>query len=223
MRLTQSVVTRSIALLAITASAAAMALPASAQAGYYGRAPGYAAPTYNDVCASGRRDNQAAGLVLGGIIGGVLGSNVAARGHRDDGTALGAVVGALAGSEIGRGAARCGATQYGYAPPPPSPAYSDYGYGSYPASAYPPLDGGRDYGYDRNDYPRGSFGRDGEYDDYVAGGYDRTYTDRYRDDDIASRECAGAKQITKLPDGTEIHRPVEACRSAYYGDWTIED
>jgi hypothetical protein len=216
--------THTLALLAVAGSGAIVAPAASAQAGYYGRGAGYAAPGYSDVCASVRRDNQTAGLVLGGIIGGVLGSNVAARGHRDDGTALGAVVGALAGSEIGRGSARCGSTRYGHAPPPQ--AYGPYGYDAYPATAYPPLAGAPGYGYRSDDryYDGASFGRDLDYDDRVAGGYDRPYRDDYRHhDDVAARECAGAKQITRLPDGTEIHRPVEACRNAYYGDWTVKD
>jgi hypothetical protein len=38
---------------------------------------------------------------LGAIIGGALGSNIAASGHRNDGTALGAVVGGAIGNQVG--------------------------------------------------------------------------------------------------------------------------
>ena len=190
-------------------------------------APAFA-QRYPDGCGGARRENQIAGAVIGGILGGVLGSNVAKSGHRGDGTAVGAVVGALAGSEVGRGGTRCGAgagygdpygNGYGNSYPgggqpyygastqpyPQSPVYAGapYGGGSYSGSApYGDRDYGRDYGYDDQNYR--SSRRDDDY-----GGYDdsRGY---------AGRECAGAKQVTRLPDGTEIHRPVEACREAYY-------
>ena len=201
------------AILLITALGAA-ALPASAQG-------------YRD-CARERGSNQAAGAILGGILGGVVGSNVAASGHRHDGTALGAVLGGVVGSEIGRGNTQCRTTYYGpnagYAGnsyPAPYPSYpSAYGsapvYGAPPADYgyYPESEYGSDYSYNRDRAPRAKHGRD------LYVGDRRSYK---HDDDYAGRDCEEATQITRLPDGSEIRRPVEACRDAYYGDWRVRD
>jgi uncharacterized protein YcfJ len=181
-----------------------------------------AAQGYRDPCRAARGDNQAAGLILGGILGGVLGSNVAASGHRHDGTALGAVLGGVVGSEIGRSSTNCNAypqpqpypynqqrypSAYGSSRPySPSP---DYGY------APPP-----DYRYDRRDdeYYRRDMSSDRndrlyDYDDH----------DYIENDDYAGRDCSDATQITRLPDGTEIRRTVDACRDMYYGGWKVRD
>jgi hypothetical protein len=187
----------------------ATALPASAQ-------------SYRENCRQARGNNQAAGLVLGGILGGVLGSNVAASGHRHDGTALGAVLGGVVGSEIGRGSTSCDPTYYG--PNTSYPASPAYGYGSY-NSGYappPPVDYSYDpepgYAYEMQPYYRDSSSRKHDRDLYP---YDtRSYK---HDDDYAGRDCTEATQITRLPDGTEIRRPVEACRTARYGDWHVRD
>jgi hypothetical protein len=204
------------ALLLITAVSAAV-LPASAQ-------------SYRDGCRDQRGDNQAAGLILGGILGGVLGSNVAASGHRHDGTALGAVLGGVVGSEIGRGSVDCRTTYYGSQPQPYSAPYSPSPYNSYNYSSaygtspgyYPPAD----YGYDpepgyvdrsQDVYREKSYGERGRR----LYGNDSEYY-RY-DEDYAGRDCEEATQITRLPDGTKVVRPVEACRDAYYGDWRVRD
>lgn len=217
MRLTVSLA--SLACAALAASAPAL-MPAAAQAGYYGYAPGGGV---NQHCVNTRRNNQAAGAVAGAILGGVLGSNVAARGHRGDGTALGAVVGGVIGSEVGRGNTQCRTEVYG-----PPPAYSGYGYDAYPTAGAPYGYGGGEpysqpYGVQDPYYQNETFGRDYRYDEPLAGAPGRPYTEQYRNDEFAGRECAGAKQITRLPDGTEIHKPVEACREAYYGGWTVRD
>jgi hypothetical protein len=201
--------------LAILAGTLAVgALPASAQAGYYGYGPG------RDACAAERRDNQVGGLILGGILGGIAGSNIAASGHRHDGTAVGAVVGGLLGSEIGRGGTRCGTTQY--APPPPP-----YGADPYPVSNYPPPPpAGPGYGYP-SDPGYAPYPDDGYYDsDVYVNRRGKRLDDRDRrsyNDNYAGRECADAEQITRLPDGSVVTRPVEACRTARYGDWRVRD
>jgi hypothetical protein len=208
-------------LLAIAAVLGATALPASAQ-------------SYSENCRQSRGNNQAAGLVLGGILGGVLGSNVAASGHRHDGTALGAVLGGVVGSEIGRQSTRCDTTYYGPTTTYPStPYYQGYpqnnapGYPSTysrtPAPNYYPQP---DYGY----YPESGYADDRYYDnrdyapqrkgDSVYGKGNGAYRSN---DDYAGRDCTDAVQITRLPDGTEIRRPVEACRDAYYGSWKVRD
>lgn len=190
----------------------ATALPASAQ-------------SYSQNCRQARGNNQAAGMVLGGILGGVLGSNAAASGHRSDGTALGAVLGGVVGSEIGRGGTNCDPTYYG--PNTSYPASPGYGYGSYnsgyaPPPPLPPVDYGYDpepgYAYETQPYSRDSSSRKRDRDLYP---YDsRSYN---HGDDYAGRDCTEATQITRLPDGTEIRRPVEACRTARYGDWHVRD
>lgn len=205
--------------LLLAAAVGATALPATAQ-------------SYRDPCRDQRGDNQAAGLILGGILGGVLGSNVAASGHRHDGTALGAVLGGVVGSEIGRGSTKCDNRYYGSSTP-----YSTYpqqgqpyGYGGYPSNT--PAYGYQrapEYGY----YPERDY-RDHDYG-YGYGGRDQkphythdrdvyAYDNRdYINEDYAGRDCSDATQITRLPDGTEIRRTVDACRDAYYGGWKIED
>ena len=218
------------ALLLVTALGAT-ALPASAQA--YGNG----AYRDNNINCRERGENRAGGAVLGAILGGVLGSNVAGRGHRGDGTALGAVLGGVVGSEVGRGATPCGvpygrqpdypvssypATQYpgGAYPPAPPGTYSPYQSGSYPPP--PPAD----YGY----YPEDQYGDDSRYEpEYDRGGkhrdgvYGRGNQSYNRNDDYAGRDCDTATQITRLPDGSEIRRPVEACRNMRYGDWHLRD
>jgi hypothetical protein len=220
------------ALLLVTALGAT-ALPATAQ-------------SYNN-CRD-RNENSAGGAVLGAVLGGVLGSNIAASGHRHDGTAVGAVLGGLVGSQVGRGMTNCDSryqrapdypvaqypagqypqpSQSQYQSPPPSGTYSPY-YPSYPnwgGAAPPPAD----YGY----YPDAGYGQDDDYrdDSYGRGKSKRRSKDLYGDgtrdyrynDGYAGRDCDTATQITRLPDGTEIRRPVEACRDAYYGDWRVRD
>src|SRR5690606_8659895 len=97
--------------LATAAAAAAVGLmlaptPASAQAytyqgpqnygtGAYGQSYdydnryGYDRYRYDDACRSYRNDRQAGGALLGGALGAVAGSQVAARGRRTEGSILG--------------------------------------------------------------------------------------------------------------------------------------
>jgi hypothetical protein len=68
---------------------------AAPSAGYYGRDTSYVAPV--------RCNNNSAVTagVIGAIAGGVLGSNVAGRGDRTEGTVLGALVGGGVGAAVG--------------------------------------------------------------------------------------------------------------------------
>ena len=201
------------ALFLVTALGAALgstAMPAAAQA-------------YRDPCRAAQGDNQAAGLILGGILGGVLGSNVAASGHRHDGTAVGAVLGGLVGSEIGRGSTNCNT----YRPNPSYPQSYGYGQQPYPSSyrTYPP---GPGYGYSPPPDRRYGPSDDEFYQrDMSSDRNDRLYDadrdDYIENDDYAGRDCSDATQITRLPDGTEIRRTVDACRDAYYGGWKVRD
>ncbi len=81
-------------------------------------------------CQVQRNRNTTGGAVIGGILGAVLGHNVAGgHGSRDEGTALGAVVGAVAGGAIGRGNTACDRQVRGsYDPYYGQSQYPDQGY-----------------------------------------------------------------------------------------------
>jgi hypothetical protein len=210
--------------LFLVSAIAASAMPAFAQD--YGRG-----------CQQAQNDNQVGGMILGGILGGVLGSQVAASGHRSDGSAVGAVLGGIVGSGVGKSSVNCG-PPVRYAPgstynPNPNyggPAYNDYGYSPYgnQGSPYSPAPVGGYPGSQGYSAPR--YGDDDWYstdrrpqrgrDDYLYGDGGR---DIARSGDFAGEVCDEAVQVTKLPDGSEVRRPIEVCRDTYYGDWKIID
>jgi len=220
--------------LILVSAFAATAMPAFAQD--YGRA-----------CQRAQGDNQIGGLIVGSIIGGVLGSQVAASGHRSDGSAVGAVLGGIVGSGVGKDSVNCGPPRYpsgsSYNPNPNygGPNYNDYGYSPYGSPAY-----GSEpyrtpsYGYgpapasvypiDPGAYSSPRYADDGYYrqdgsarDRYRDDVYDRSDRDYRRNDDYGGEDCEDAVQITILPDGSEVRRPIEVCRDTYYGDWKIRD
>jgi hypothetical protein len=198
-----------LVLAALAASAAATAVPASAQQPF----------SYSRNCNASKTNNQIGGAIVGGLLGGVLGSNVAARGHRGDGTALGAVVGGALGAGIGNASTNCNPL------PPPAGTYNpnyNSGYGQQPGYPQPSYDPGYSSGYgnDNDPYYRDRSPQYDESDRYqVYPDGNRGYE---RNNDYAGRDCTDAIQTTRLPDGTVIRRPVEACRDAYYGDWQVE-
>lgn len=190
-----------IAVLAAGMIASAVAaMPASAQ-----RHGGY-----RDSCEGVRSGNQGAGLVLGGLLGGLAGNQIAAKGRRSEGTAVGAILGGVVGSAIGGSRDNCDTyrqNEVAYPqpypqplPPPPAPVYRD----NYPS--YDP--GYRDDGYYGRDEPSHRRYSD---DSYGRGGY--------RDSDYVKRECTITPQITKMPDGSKVVRDVEVCREIRAGDW----
>ena len=84
--------------------------------GYYGSNYRYDEPVYrdtrvwrgNDGRTYCRRGDGTTGLLIGGLLGGVLGNEVAGRrGDRTLGAILGAGAGALLGREVDRGGSRC--------------------------------------------------------------------------------------------------------------------
>ena len=104
----------------IGAVATVSALPSTASAQQY----------YN----CDRSGSTVGGAVVGGIAGALLGSGIAARGHRSDGAALGGVLGAATGAAVGNSSSGCAPAQYnngyynnGYAAPAPAPAYDNRG------------------------------------------------------------------------------------------------
>ncbi len=62
-------------------------------------------------CAAQRRSAGNKGTAIGGVLGAVLGSQVAAKGARTEGSVLGAAVGAVSGHYVAKRNARCTAYQ----------------------------------------------------------------------------------------------------------------
>jgi hypothetical protein len=89
-------------------------------------------------CVDRRNNNTAAGAIIGGILGAVVGSNVSGRHSKTGGSIIGGALGATAGAAIGSNSAnspdcppgyyiRAGAPGFYYAPPgygPPPVAYA---------------------------------------------------------------------------------------------------
>lgn len=101
-----------------------------------------AAQDYDGYCYQKKRESGTGGLVAGAIIGGIIGSNVAAHGHRDTGTAVGAVVGGAIGNKAGRDSVKCYNGEYYayqgtyYEPPPAPEGYTTVYYRTRPSSDY---------------------------------------------------------------------------------------
>lgn len=127
-------------LVALGAAAAASAQPYDGS-GYGGYDP----------CRREANGRGVTGALVGGAGGAVIGSQLAARGHRTDGSLLGGIVGALAGAAVGHNTAACTngpPPPYAYReapPPPPEPsayyepaprAYDDADYGPPPPPRY---------------------------------------------------------------------------------------
>lgn len=120
--------------------------------------------TYHDAhvaneyeCRRSEQRRTVGGAVIGGVLGALLGREVADRGVRGEGAALGAVVGATAGGAIGRSTARCDNVPQGDYDP-------YYGDARYPQED-PYYRGGDDdlYGGPYDDegyYDRDGYGRD---------------------------------------------------------------
>ena len=97
-------------------------------------------------CQQAKRSNSTAGTLFGGILGAVIGSNLAHGGGRTGGAVIGGLAGAAIGSNVARSSADnspvCEGGQYAYAPPPPPPEYrrhdryADDGYGPPPPPQY---------------------------------------------------------------------------------------
>jgi hypothetical protein len=124
------------ALAALTAAAILVPAAASAQSygGYggqsYGYDQGYGQRYDNrnpDRCRTLGQGRTGAGALIGGGIGAVAGSQIAARGNRTEGSIIGGVLGALIGSQVGRASNdQCRSDNYrdnAYAPP--AQYYSD--------------------------------------------------------------------------------------------------
>lgn len=169
--------------------AAALATPAAAQ--------NYGQQAYHDghvqqqqYCSQRRNGNTAAGAVLGGLAGAVLGSQAASRGHRTDGSVLGAVVGATAGAMIARSNSRCQQTPQG--------SYDPRAQGQYSQDPYADP-------YGQQPYRNGGYDDDDLYGGPQPSGYGGN---GYRRND----ECRMGQMITRDPYGREYRENVMMCR-----------
>jgi Glycine zipper 2TM domain len=133
-------------------------------------------------CQRARNGNTAAGAVVGGLLGAVLGSQVSGSGRRGDGSLLGGVIGAATGAAIARGNTRCEQVPQGSYDP-----YSGQGYGQGPYKR-------DDSGLEGGPYQESAYGRD----------YGRDYA---RGDD-----CRMGQLISRDPDGREYRENVMMCQ-----------
>lgn len=97
------------------------------------------AQPYDPGCIRSNEDNRAAGTVVGGVAGALLGSAIAGRGSRGAGAVVGGVTGAVAGNAIaGSNDHPCPAGYY-YRGPPPPPGGGGFWYGA-PAGIHQRID-----------------------------------------------------------------------------------
>lgn len=132
--------------LTLAATTLAAAAPASAQPSPYGPPPGYGpadqaadmAPDARDAddrysyaaeqwaaenCVQQRANNAAAGAVIGGLLGAIIGSSAAGRYQHGAGAVVGGTLGATAGAAIGASASNNPNCPPGYGLRPGAPAF----------------------------------------------------------------------------------------------------
>lgn len=144
-------------------------------------------------CGQSRNDRTAGGAVIGGVLGALLGREVADRGVRGEGAALGAVVGAVAGGAVGRSTARCGQVDGSAYDPYYGRPYADQGYQQQAPYQEPYYRGGDDSGLYGGRYGESSY----------RGGRD---------------ECRPGEIITRDPYGRQRREEVMMCRGRD-GEW----
>jgi len=188
--------------VALAAAAGVMTLSTgvAAQAQPYG-SPSYSAPYY-DGCRREANNRGIVGALLGAGIGATVGSQIAARGHRTDGSVLGGALGALGGAAVGSNTAACtpGYSSYGAAPPPPPPPPVAYNNG------YAPPPGVHEYG--RDDYAA-RIERQRFDDDYAYG--PRGERLRVVEERRGPDGCTLAESPIHMPDGRTQMRFVRVC------------
>lgn len=189
--------------VALAAAAGVMTLSTgvAAQAQPYGSSS-YSAPYY-DGCRREANNRGIVGALLGAGIGATVGSQIAARGHRTDGSVLGGALGALGGAAVGSNTAACTpgyTSSYRTAPPPPPVAYNN---------GYAPPPGAYEYG--RDDYAarieRNRYDRDDDYA-YGRGGERLRVVEERR---AGADGCTLAESPILMPDGRTQKRFVRVC------------
>lgn len=198
---------KTAAVAAALAATGVMMVPASASAqSYYGDRYDRG---YYDQC--NRDSNTAGGAVVGGALGAVAGSQLAARGRRTEGSILGGVLGAVVGGSVARDSSRYCDDRY----------RSDYNYDRYDDRYRDSAYYGRDYD---NRYYDDRYDRGGSYyggQPYYSGGYgyqgggyyDRGYSDRYYSSDRSgySYSCRTVQSTTRDRYGRTVTYYREVC------------
>ena len=182
---------------ALAAAAGLVALGAAAAASAQPYGPGY---SNYDPCRREANGRGVTGALVGGAGGAVIGSQLAASGHRTDGSLLGGIVGAIAGATIGHKTAACTDG------PPPSDAYRDAPPPPPPPSAYYQPE---PQAYDDADYappPPRYVERETVWAYGRHGARFRVIQDR-----IGSDGCTVAESPVYMPDGRVDHRFVRVC------------
>jgi opacity protein-like surface antigen len=196
-------------MLAAGAGLAALASAAAASAQPYG-GPGY---SNYDPCRREANGRGVTGAIVGGGAGAVIGSQMAASGHRSDGSLLGGVLGAIAGAAIGHSSAACA-----NAPPPPPPS----------ADAAPPPPPPPPAAYGDYPPPPSSAAYDGppppRYAEREAVWVYGRHGVRYRvvDENFDRDGCTLAESPVYLPDGRIDRRFVRVCPD-YRGRYHVVD
>lgn len=182
-----------------TFATAAMALSTTAQAQTYDtrNQPNYA----YDPCKREKTKPGTMGALIGGAIGAVVGSNVAASGVRTEGSLLGGAAGAAIGARVGNSSAACETGQITGPPPPPPPLPRPV------AEAY-------DYRYDR-----GSYDRDDRA--WTRGPNGESYQ-MSRNQPVDAAGCTLAESPIYMPDGRTQTRFVRVCRDSN-GEYQVVD
>ena len=195
--------------MALAAAAGVMALgagAASAQPYNSGSGGGY-----YDPCRRDSNNRGIVGALLGAGIGATVGSQLAARGHRTDGSVLGGALGAFGGAAVGSNSAGC---RPGYVQQPynsPRSSYDDDRYAPYAENRpYAPGPGVREYG--RDDYAdrieRQRYDRDDAYAYGRRGERFRVVEERR----VGADGCTLAESPIHMPDGRTQMRFVRVCQ-----------
>jgi hypothetical protein len=194
---------------ALAAAAGLVALGAAAAAS----AQSYDGPGNGgyDPCRRDANNRGVTGALVGGAGGAVIGSQLAAGGHRTDGSLLGGIVGAIAGATIGHSTAACNNAPppaYANGPPPPPPP----GPGAYNGPPPPPYG---DAYYAPPPPPR--------YAEREVWAYGR-HGMRFRvvEDRIGPDGCTVAESPVYMPDGRVDRRFVRVCPD-YNGQYRVVD
>lgn len=184
-----------------------VALTGAASVPSFASAQAYDGRTYYDPCQRESTNRTTVGALVGGALGAVIGSNVAARNARTEGALLGGAVGAVGGGVVGNRSAACNNAY------PPRSAYYDRGHDgrTYNERVYEdryyrrgPYEGDRTYGY--------GYGAGARYDDYA---YDRS-GNAYpiADRPVGADGCTLAESPIYLPDGRVQKRFVRVCQDS---------
>ncbi len=91
----------------LTLTAAAAILASSLMVPQFAAAQSTREYGNGDICREARRESGHKGAIVGGVLGALVGSQVAGKDDRGKGAVIGGVVGAAAGNQVGRSRVNC--------------------------------------------------------------------------------------------------------------------